>query len=103
MFIHGLFEQLDPFSDGSGQCLVRIRPPPRKNPPWKALQRRGYEDYMEKENPGKVLKLKQAAAVLQCHPKTLRLMAQAGKIPARRVGKLWRFSADRLREWIEAS
>ena len=44
-----------------------------------------------------------AAAVLQCHPKTLRLMAQAGKIPARRVGKLWRFSENRLREWMEAS
>jgi excisionase family DNA binding protein len=29
------------------------------------------------------------------------LMAQAGKIPARRVGKLWRFSADRLREWVD--
>ncbi|WP_158792271.1 helix-turn-helix domain-containing protein [Granulicella sp. L60] len=53
------------------------------------------------ESTGKVLKLTQAAAVLQCHPKTLRLMAQAGKIPARRVGKLWRFSADRLREWVD--
>jgi excisionase family DNA binding protein len=59
---------------------------------------------MEKQgNAGKVLKLAEAAAVLQCHPKTLRLMAQAGKIPARRVGKLWRFSEDRLREWMEAS
>jgi excisionase family DNA binding protein len=55
----------------------------------------------KRENTGKVLKLTQAAEVLQCHPKTLRLMAQAGKIPARRVGKLWRFSADRLREWVD--
>jgi excisionase family DNA binding protein len=54
-------------------------------------------------NRSEVLKLTQAAEVLQCHPKTLRLMAQAGKIPARRVGKMWRFSADRLREWIDAS
>jgi excisionase family DNA binding protein len=69
--------------------------------------RQGYEDAMQNQegqrNQSRVLKLKQAAEVLQCHPKTLRLMAQAGKIPARRVGKLWRFSADRLREWIEAS
>lgn len=69
--------------------------------------RQGYQDAMQnqekQENRSKVLKLTQAAEVLQCHPKTLRLMAQAGKIPARRVGKLWRFSADRLREWIEAS
>ncbi len=52
---------------------------------------------------GAVLNLREAAAILHCHPKTLRLMAQAQKIPARRVGKLWRFSEDRLREWLEAS
>ena len=57
----------------------------------------------QKDSQHKLLKLTQAAAVLQCHPKTLRLMAQAGKIPARRVGRLWRFSENRLREWIEAS
>lgn len=59
------------------------------------------ENQKKEENTGKVLKLTQAAEVLQCHPKTLRLIAQAGKIPARRVGKLWRFSADRLREWVD--
>jgi excisionase family DNA binding protein len=52
---------------------------------------------------GIVLDLREAAAILHCHPKTLRLMAQANKIPARRVGKLWRFSEHRLREWLEAS
>jgi excisionase family DNA binding protein len=65
----------------------------------------GNEEAMQIERKeqasGKVLKLTQAAEVLQCHPKTLRLMAQAGKIPARRVGKLGRFSADRLREWVD--
>lgn len=50
-----------------------------------------------------VLNLREAAAILHCHPKTLRLMAKAKKIPARRVGKLWRFSEHRLREWLEAS
>jgi excisionase family DNA binding protein len=50
-----------------------------------------------------VLNLKEAAAVLHCHPKTLRLMARAHKIPAVRVGKLWRFSKERLRDWLEAS
>ncbi len=50
-----------------------------------------------------VLDLRQAADVLHCHPKTLRLMAQANKIPALRVGRLWRFSEKRLREWLEAS
>ena len=50
-----------------------------------------------------VLDLKAAAAVLHCHPKTLRLMAIAKKIPAQRVGSLWRFSEKRLIEWLEAS
>jgi len=50
-----------------------------------------------------VLNLKEAAAVLHYHPKTLRLMARAHKIPAVRVGKLWRFSKERLRDWLEAS
>ena len=50
-----------------------------------------------------VLDLRQAADVLHCHPKTLRLMAKANKIPALRVGRLWRFSEKRLREWLEAS
>ena len=50
-----------------------------------------------------VLDLKAAAAVLHCHPKTLRLMALAKKIPAQRVGSLWRFSEKRLIEWLEAS
>ncbi|WP_035353772.1 helix-turn-helix domain-containing protein [Edaphobacter aggregans] len=49
------------------------------------------------------LDLKQAAAVLHCHPKTLRLMAIADKVPGRRVGRLWRFSEKRLKEWLEAS
>ncbi|MEO6804838.1 MAG: helix-turn-helix domain-containing protein [Edaphobacter sp.] len=53
--------------------------------------------------PEKVLNLQEAAAILRCHPKTLRLMAKAQKIPARRVGRLWRFSEDRLRDWMEAS
>lgn len=50
-----------------------------------------------------VLNLREAAAILHCHPKTLRLMARAKKIPARRVGKLWRFAEHRIREWLEAS
>jgi excisionase family DNA binding protein len=54
-------------------------------------------------SPDNVLNLKEAAAVLHCHPKTLRLMARAHKIPAVRVGKLWRFSKERIKDWLEAS
>lgn len=48
-----------------------------------------------------VLTIEQVAVILQCHVKTVRLMAVAGKIPAFRVGRLWRFSASRIHAWIE--
>src|SRR5580698_954873 len=47
-----------------------------------------------------VLSLPEAAAYLRCHPRTLRLMAIRGSVPARRVGWLWRFSQQRLDVWI---
>ena len=50
-----------------------------------------------------VLTLQEAAAILKCHPKTLRLMAMDGKIPSRQVGRLWRFSLSRISEWVNGS
>jgi excisionase family DNA binding protein len=50
---------------------------------------------------GVVLNLEQAAALLQVHPRTVTKMAVAGELPAFRCGRLWRFSASRLRLWIE--
>lgn len=51
----------------------------------------------------RVMNLNQVADLLNAHPKTVRLMAQAGKkIPGFRVGRLWRFSAARLFEWIDS-
>ena len=49
----------------------------------------------------RVLDLTQVAALLNAHAKTIRLMAHAGKIPGFRVGRLWRFFAARIFEWIE--
>jgi excisionase family DNA binding protein len=47
-----------------------------------------------------VLTLQEAAAILKCHPKTLRLMAMEGKIPSRRVGRLWRFNLAKIKKWL---
>jgi len=47
-----------------------------------------------------VLTLVQAAALLHCHPKTLRIMAKNGKVPAKRVGSLWRFYRPALEAWL---
>jgi excisionase family DNA binding protein len=47
-----------------------------------------------------VLTLVQAAALLHCHPKTLRIMAKSGRVPAKRVGSLWRFYRPALEAWL---
>jgi excisionase family DNA binding protein len=47
-----------------------------------------------------VLDLVAVAKLLKVHPKTVRQLAQAGKIPAFRLGKLWRFSRSGVHEWV---
>ena len=47
-----------------------------------------------------VLTIKEAAAFLRCRPRTLQKMAIRGDLPAKKVGSLWRFSRQRLQEWM---
>jgi excisionase family DNA binding protein len=42
----------------------------------------------------------QAAVLLQIHPKTLQKMARRGEIHGTHVGKLWRFRASDLNDWL---
>jgi excisionase family DNA binding protein len=42
----------------------------------------------------------QAASLLRIHPKTLQKMARRGEIHGSHVGKLWRFRASDLDEWL---
>jgi excisionase family DNA binding protein len=42
----------------------------------------------------------QAASLLRIHPKTLQKMARRGEIQGKHVGKLWRFRASDLNEWL---
>jgi excisionase family DNA binding protein len=42
----------------------------------------------------------EAAALLKIHPKTLQRMARRGEITGIHVGKLWRFRASDLYQWI---
>ena len=42
----------------------------------------------------------QAAALLQIHPKPIQKMARQGRLPAYRIGDLWRFRASELDEWL---
>jgi excisionase family DNA binding protein len=38
---------------------------------------------------------------LRIHPKTLRNKARRGVIPGVQVGRLWRFRASALNEWLD--
>jgi len=44
---------------------------------------------------------REAAALLQIHPKTLQRLARNGEIRAMRIGKLWRFRASDLHKWVD--
>src|SRR5271157_1062375 len=43
----------------------------------------------------------QAAAIMRIHPKTLQKLARSGEIRGLQIGKVWRFRASVLDEWIQ--
>jgi excisionase family DNA binding protein len=47
------------------------------------------------------LNSREAAALLQIHPKTLQRLARKGEIRAMRIGKLWRFRTSDLDSWVD--
>jgi excisionase family DNA binding protein len=47
-----------------------------------------------------VLTLEEVANWLQVSPRTLRQWAEAGEVPACRIGKLWRFRRKDIEEWL---
>jgi excisionase family DNA binding protein len=53
--------------------------------------------------PEPLIDSEKAAAIIGIHPKTLQKMARAGEIRAVHVGKLWRFRASIIEEWINRS
>ena len=48
----------------------------------------------------RLLDTAEAAALLQIHPKTLQKLARAGTVVGIRIGKLWRFRASALNDWV---
>jgi len=44
----------------------------------------------------------EAAELLEVHPKTVKRLAARGIIPGMRIGKLWRFRASVLDEWLSS-
>jgi excisionase family DNA binding protein len=48
-----------------------------------------------------LLDVAEAARLLRIHPKTLRVKASQGIIPAVQIGRIWRFRASALNRWLE--
>jgi excisionase family DNA binding protein len=51
--------------------------------------------------PERLLDSDEAAAIMNCHPKTLQKLARKGVVRGVHVGKLWRFRASVIEEWIQ--
>ena len=51
--------------------------------------------------PDRLLQPDEAAAIIQIHPKTLQRFAREGVIRGIHIGKLWRFRASEIEEWIQ--
>jgi excisionase family DNA binding protein len=43
----------------------------------------------------------EAAKLLGLHPVTVRVMAAGGRLPAVKIGRVWRFRESSLDSWIE--
>ena len=56
------------------------------------VQDDGFEPLLDSE---------EAAALLKIHPKTLQKLARSGEVAAIHIGKLWRFRASALDEWVK--
>jgi excisionase family DNA binding protein len=51
--------------------------------------------------PEPLLDTDEAAAIMRIHPQTLQKLARRGVIRAIQIGKVWRFRASTLEEWIQ--
>ena len=51
--------------------------------------------------PYDILNVVEAAALLRCHPKTLKTKAAEWGVPHRRQGAQLRFSKQQLLEWVQ--
>ncbi len=49
-----------------------------------------------------ILDVRRAAIYLDITQPTLRRLVRNGTVPAKKVGKAWRFSRSQLAEWIRA-
>jgi excisionase family DNA binding protein len=49
-----------------------------------------------------LISAEEAGRILGIHPKTVKRMAGHGTVPGMRIGKLWKFRASALDEWMRS-
>jgi excisionase family DNA binding protein len=47
-----------------------------------------------------LIKADRAAELLKLHPKTVKKLAQEGKLPGMKIGRVWRFRESSLDAWM---
>jgi excisionase family DNA binding protein len=76
----------------------RLHPVPSPSSEMTPPPKRTYSRYSSLPEP--LIDSEEAAAIIGIHPKTLQKMARRGQIRGVHVGKLWRFRASTIEEWI---
>jgi excisionase family DNA binding protein len=61
----------------------------------------GRADVVRSAEP-EVLTVEMAAEMLQVDPDAVRALAREGKLPARKIGREWRFSRTAILRWLAA-
>jgi len=49
----------------------------------------------------KLMTLEEAARYLDIHPGTLYRWARAKRVPAVKIGKVWRFRKEKMEQWLD--
>ena len=75
-----------------------------RNHQYRSVREAFAAEEIERETPTfePLLDSDEAARLLRIHPKTLQRMARNGDIRGLQIGKLWRFRASQLNEWMES-
>ena len=96
----------DLYADFPGKDRLTVRGIPEKIQSGSAADAEPSRAHLQAHSTGAfcpepLLDSNQAAAIMLIHPKTLQKMARRGEVRALQIGKVWRFRASVLDEWIE--
>jgi excisionase family DNA binding protein len=97
---NGHYHQRLPFVSQEVRLLSDHNLPPKK-PSDRVQMDAGRSAVSGAFRPEPLLDSDEAAAIMKIHPKTLQRFARLGRIRGVHVGKLWRFRASEIDDWID--